>query len=249
MSIVEFLRPEAVAPDLVGQSSEAVLGELCQPIAPRADVPRLVHALVEREKLGSTGIGQGVAIPHAKIRGLPRIVMSFGRSKAGVDFGAIDGKLAHFFFVVLTPEANVDVQMVGVQVSAVRAPPTRPAPHVLRGRVPRRLRPHHALVVLLHEQPLPDPLPVYRPEECQPRRGEHRTVGSELHQVITARVDPAHEPYLYCTRSRDTISSCRRSASAARSAAVGGLGGSMVDRWVRPSLCSVTSSFQKPTRT
>jgi PTS system nitrogen regulatory IIA component len=120
MSILDFLRPEAVIPDLAGRTPEAILAELCRPLSPGVGAPHLHQALLEREKSGSTGIGDGVAIPHAKVAGLPRIVTSFGRSKTGIDFGAIDGKPTHFFLAVLTPEADVGVQVVGVQVSGVQ---------------------------------------------------------------------------------------------------------------------------------
>jgi phosphoenolpyruvate-dependent sugar phosphotransferase system EIIA component len=88
MRLVEFLQPGAVVDDLTGSSAQAVLAELARPLAAihRVDAQRLIHTLVEREKLGSTGIGEGVAIPHGKIPGLPALIASFGRSKAGVDF-------------------------------------------------------------------------------------------------------------------------------------------------------------------
>lgn len=119
MSIVEFLRPEAVIPDLAGRSAELVLTDLSRALFAEPDAPRVLHALLEREKLGSTGVGDGIAIPHARVAGLPRIVTSVGRSVAGVDFKSIDGKPTHLFFAVLTPEANVGVQVVGVQVSGI----------------------------------------------------------------------------------------------------------------------------------
>jgi len=104
--IADFLRPEAVIADLAGRHKEAVLAELCRGLSAEADLLHPLQALLEREKLGSTGIGNGVAIPHARVAGLQQIVMSFGYSKAGVDFEAIDGKPVHFFFAVLTPEAS-----------------------------------------------------------------------------------------------------------------------------------------------
>lgn len=62
--------------------------------------------LLERERLGSTGIGGGIAIPHAKSKSLEALFMGFGRSRKGVDFKAIDGKPAHLFFVLLAPEGS-----------------------------------------------------------------------------------------------------------------------------------------------
>jgi nitrogen PTS system EIIA component len=119
MRIVDCLRSEAVIADLAGDTARGVLGELCRPLAPVVDSGRLLEALLAREKLGSTGIGDGVAIPHARLPGLPKVVACFGRSRAGIDFGAADGKPAHFFFTVLSPEGSVGVQSVGAQVGGV----------------------------------------------------------------------------------------------------------------------------------
>ena len=60
--------------------------------------------LLEREKLGSTGIGYGVAIPHGKMKDLKKILVSFARSKRGVDFQATDEKPVHLFFLIVAPE-------------------------------------------------------------------------------------------------------------------------------------------------
>jgi len=92
MKIVEFLRPDAVIANLSGSTGPAVLGDLCRPIAAanKVDAQRLLDTLLEREKLGSTGIGEGVAIPHGKVPGLPGLIASFGRAPQGIDFRAID---------------------------------------------------------------------------------------------------------------------------------------------------------------
>ncbi len=106
MRIIEFLRPEAVIDNLTGQGAQPVLSELCKPLATiyKVDGQRLLETLLDREKLGSTGIGEGVAIPHGKVPGLPALMASFGRSRAGVDFRAIDGKPTHLFFTLFAPE-------------------------------------------------------------------------------------------------------------------------------------------------
>lgn len=67
------------------------------------DVEELVHVLVERESLGSTGIGDGVAIPHGKSRVRHDMLVAFGRSSGGIDFQSIDGKPAYLFFLLVTP--------------------------------------------------------------------------------------------------------------------------------------------------
>ncbi len=113
MKIVEFLRPEAVIASLGGQAAQAVLQELCRPLAAgqRVDGQKLLDTLLEREKLGSTGIGEGVAIPHGKVAGLPALMASFGRSTAGVDFRAIDGKPTHLFFTLFAPENSAGAHL------------------------------------------------------------------------------------------------------------------------------------------
>ena len=75
------------------------------------DAQRLVDTLLDREKLGSTGIGEGVAIPHGKMPGLPGLVASFGRSTAGVDFRAIDGRPTHLFFTLFAPENSAGAHL------------------------------------------------------------------------------------------------------------------------------------------
>ena len=113
MKIVEFLHPSAVVGDLPGTSAQAVLGALCSPLAAarRLDAQRLVEVLLEREKLGSTGIGDGVAIPHGKVPGLPSLLASFGRSKGGVEFKAIDGRPTHLFFALFAPENSAGAHL------------------------------------------------------------------------------------------------------------------------------------------
>ena len=113
MKIVEFLRPDAVIANLAGQTGQAVLAELCRPLtaAHRIDGQRLVDTLLDREKLGSTGIGEGVAIPHGKVAGLPGLIASFGRHAQGVDFRAIDGKPTFLFFALFAPENSAGAHL------------------------------------------------------------------------------------------------------------------------------------------
>jgi PTS system nitrogen regulatory IIA component len=113
MKIVEFLRPDCIVGDLAGQTGPAVLSELCRVLAQsqKVDGQKLLETLLEREKLGSTGIGEGVAIPHGKVAGLPVLLASFGRSKAGVDFRAIDGRPTSLFFALFAPENSAGAHL------------------------------------------------------------------------------------------------------------------------------------------
>ncbi len=113
MKIVEFLRPDAVIASLSGQTGQAVLSELCRPLTAtqKVDGQRLLETLLDREKLGSTGIGEGVAIPHGKVSTLSGLMACFGRSAAGVDFRAIDGKPTHLFFALFAPENSAGAHL------------------------------------------------------------------------------------------------------------------------------------------
>jgi PTS system nitrogen regulatory IIA component len=113
MKLIEFLQPSAVLGDLTGSTAQTVLADLCRPIASarRVEPQRLLDVLLEREKLGSTGIGEGVAIPHGKVPGLPSLTASFGRSRQGVDFKAIDGKPTHLFFALFAPENSAGLHL------------------------------------------------------------------------------------------------------------------------------------------
>src|SRR3954468_4558226 len=114
MRIAEFLREDLVFPDLAANDKAGVLGEICAGLArayPGLAPQKLTDALLEREKLGSTGIGEGVAIPHGKLPGIPGLIAGFARKKAGVDFAAIDGKPTQLFFVLFAPENSAGLHL------------------------------------------------------------------------------------------------------------------------------------------
>ena len=107
MKIMDILVRDAVILDLGVRSKREVLGEMAGALAkvePRIEADRLLEVLLEREALQSTGIGEGVAIPHGKLVGLDRLVASFARSVDGVDFDSIDGQPTHHFFLLVVPE-------------------------------------------------------------------------------------------------------------------------------------------------
>lgn len=107
MKIVDHLKEEWVIPDLRGTDKRSVLRELASVLVEpcqAASVEELLQVLLEREKLGSTGIGEGVAIPHGRLKRLKRFFISFGRSIKGVDFDSIDGEPSRLFFLVMAPE-------------------------------------------------------------------------------------------------------------------------------------------------
>jgi PTS system nitrogen regulatory IIA component len=114
MKIVDFVRPDLVVPDLSATDKPGIIEELASHIAERVPVidrDKLARALMEREKLASTGIDQGVAIPHAKMRDLGSLVACVGRKKDGVDFASMDCKPSHLFFVLVAPENSTGVHL------------------------------------------------------------------------------------------------------------------------------------------
>lgn len=107
MKILDHLKEEWIHPDLKGADKGSVLKELAEVLVKpsgAASTEELVSILLGREKLGSTGIGEGVALPHGRLRRLKRFYISFGRSMKGVDFDSIDRKPCHLFFLVVAPE-------------------------------------------------------------------------------------------------------------------------------------------------
>jgi len=107
VNLTDYLADDLVLTELTSTDKEDVLAELVAPVASKLDGfdPRqAVRVLLEREDLGTTGIGDGVAIPHGKLEGLSGIILVVGRSLRGVDFEALDGRPCGIFFMVLAPE-------------------------------------------------------------------------------------------------------------------------------------------------
>lgn len=114
MRIAEFLSPESVVSPLKVQTKSDALKALGSWLAkrvPELSAERIVEVLAEREKLGSTGIGEGVAIPHGKVAGLKGLVACFAVCEEGVDFQAIDGKPSRLFFALLAPENSAGAHL------------------------------------------------------------------------------------------------------------------------------------------
>jgi len=107
MKILDYLREEWIVADIQGTDKPSVLRELSSLLVKPCQVAsseELLRILLEREKLESTGIGEGVAIPHGRLKKLKTFLVAFGRSLKGVDFDSIDGKPSHVFFLVMAPE-------------------------------------------------------------------------------------------------------------------------------------------------
>jgi PTS system nitrogen regulatory IIA component len=110
MKVTEILPEALVIPALTGRTKEEVLRELAQRMAAQhsdIEAARLVEVLWERERLGSTAIGDGIAIPHGKLPGLKTVRGAFGRHPQGVDFQSLDGNPTKLFFLLVAPDDSV----------------------------------------------------------------------------------------------------------------------------------------------
>lgn len=114
MKIDDLLAEELVLADLQGRTKTEIIHELAAAVAarnPEVQYDALVAALEERERLNSTALGDGVAIPHGKLSGVKRVVAAFGRSAAGIDFQSADGKPTHLFFLLVAPEDSAGAHL------------------------------------------------------------------------------------------------------------------------------------------
>jgi nitrogen PTS system EIIA component len=114
MKIKDVLKESCVVADLKEQTKNEVLKELAIALKDSGqinDVGTAVGVMLEREKLGSTGIGDGIAIPHGKLKGLRNILCVFGRSIKGVSFDSVDRKPVHIFFLLLAPEDSAGLHL------------------------------------------------------------------------------------------------------------------------------------------
>ena len=114
MKLSDLLIEDNIIPDLKAQDKVRALEELAETIVPHRpslDKDLLVRVLLDRERLGSTGIGDGVAIPHGKFHGINNPIISFGRSRKGLDFESMDGQPVHLVFLLVAPENSANVHL------------------------------------------------------------------------------------------------------------------------------------------
>lgn len=107
MKISDFLNVQSVIPALRGRDKNTAIEEMADSLAarhPDLDRNKIRDVLAEREKISTTAIGDGVAIPHGKLAGIDRIFGVFGRSPQGIDFASLDGEPTHLFFALIAPE-------------------------------------------------------------------------------------------------------------------------------------------------
>jgi PTS system nitrogen regulatory IIA component len=132
MKIDGLLQPEDIVPSLAAETKDEALLELAAKVEERHPLlgrTEIFRVLQERERLGSTGIGDGVAIPHGKLKRTGDLVLVFGRSKKGVDFDALDGRKVHIFFLLIAPEEafGLHLKMLGRISRILKDPAVRKA--------------------------------------------------------------------------------------------------------------------------
>lgn len=106
MKISDILKLDAIIADLKAKNKSESIEELSRAVSPvaGAEAEDVIAVLLEREHLGSTGIGGGIAIPHGKLDTVKSIAVGFGRSLKGIEFNSLDNRPVHLFFLLLTPE-------------------------------------------------------------------------------------------------------------------------------------------------
>jgi PTS system nitrogen regulatory IIA component len=117
MKIMDFLCPEAVNIDLKARDKKEAIAEIVDMLVKAKKIKKpaeIIETVLEREKLGSTGIGQGVAIPHGKTNSLTDQIGALGISQKGVEFNALDGEPVHLIFFLVGP-----VEVAGKHLKAL----------------------------------------------------------------------------------------------------------------------------------
>ena len=110
IKISALIKQKTIELELKSTDKKKVIAELVDVIARSGklkDKKDFLRTILKREKLGSTGIGNGVAIPHARAVKVKDFILAFARQDKGVDFGALDGERTYLFFMLASPEANV----------------------------------------------------------------------------------------------------------------------------------------------
>ncbi|MBF0302218.1 MAG: PTS sugar transporter subunit IIA [Desulfamplus sp.] len=113
MKISDILDRNSIISNLNAKNKKGVLEELAGAITTRTgtETKDIVRVLLEREQLGSTGIGGGIAIPHGKLDGISSIVVGFGLSREGVEFDSLDNRPVHIFFLLITPANSTGIHL------------------------------------------------------------------------------------------------------------------------------------------
>ncbi|MDO8535580.1 MAG: PTS sugar transporter subunit IIA [Candidatus Omnitrophota bacterium] len=114
IKLSSLLKENLIELELEGKDKSEIIDELVEIITKSGKAKNkkaLASAILARENLGSTAIGNGVAVPHAKIDGIKQTVLAFGRSGVGVDFNSLDGEKTHLFFMLISPKEDIGAHL------------------------------------------------------------------------------------------------------------------------------------------
>jgi PTS system nitrogen regulatory IIA component len=117
VKLVDVIVAQASVLDMRARTKKEALRELAEAVSaavPELETNQLIETLMEREKLGTTAMGDGIAIPHARLDHIDRIMVSFGKSRAGVDFESVDGELTRLFFLLIAPKKEGSAHLLAL---------------------------------------------------------------------------------------------------------------------------------------
>ncbi len=122
MKLLDLVHPKAILAELPSRDRNGVIRELVQALADAGQIDAglvegIARSIVARErKGGTTGIGKGVAVPHAKVDGVARVMSAVGRSSAGVDFASLDGAPVYCVLLILSPENQPELHLQAMEL-------------------------------------------------------------------------------------------------------------------------------------
>lgn len=143
MRIANLLSEEMILSELKGKDRDEVLREMVNFLKEKKKVsnaPELLEKLIQRENLGSTAIGDGIAIPHCKMAELRQPILLLAISKKGVAFGSADGKPTSIFFMLVSPQDNpsLNLQILASIAQLIRQTPSLPK-KIMAAKTPQRI--------------------------------------------------------------------------------------------------------------
>lgn len=121
MKILDFLDPACIILSLKSKDKKHAILEIIEVLAKNKkikDINKCVQSIMEREKIGTTGIGQGIAIPHGRTDAIEKLTSALAISKEGVEFDALDGEKVHLIFLILSPQDSITQHLRAISAAA-----------------------------------------------------------------------------------------------------------------------------------